>query len=50
MLNEAQDLVGIADLVIIPGDDLHERIGQRDTGLGVYVPLVPPVSLRTLYG
>ena len=35
MLNEAQDLIGIADLVIIPGDHLHKGVGQGDTGLGV---------------
>ena len=35
MLNEAQDLVGVADLVVVPADHLHEGVGQGDTGLGI---------------
>ena len=35
MLDEHENLVGIAPLVVIPRDDLHERVGQRDAGLGV---------------
>ena len=35
VLNEAQDLIGIADLVVVPGDHLYEGVGQGDTGLGI---------------
>src|SRR5699024_8682595 len=35
VLDELQDLVGVTDLVVVPGDDLHEGVGQSDAGLGV---------------
>ena len=35
VLDELKDLVGIADLVVVPGNDLHEGVGQSDAGLGV---------------
>ena len=35
VLDEAQDLVGVADLVVVPADHLHEGVGQGDAGLGV---------------
>ena len=35
MLDQLQNLVGVADLVVVPGNDLHEGVGQSDTGLGV---------------
>ena len=42
MLNEAQDLIGIADLVIIPGDHLHKGVGERNARLGVEDVWVSP--------
>jgi peroxiredoxin family protein len=33
--DEVYHLVGVAHLVVVPGDDLHEGVGQRDAGLGV---------------
>ena len=30
VLDELQDLVGIADLVVVPGHDLDEGVGQGD--------------------
>ena len=35
VLNEAQQLVGIAHFVVIPANDLDKGIRQGDTGLGV---------------
>ena len=35
MLDEAEDLVGVAHLVVVPADDLDKGIGQCDAGLGV---------------
>ena len=35
MLDEVEHLVRIADLVIVPADDLDEGVRQRDAGLGV---------------
>ena len=35
VLDELKNLVGIADLVVVPGNDLHEGVGQSDAGLGV---------------
>ena len=34
-LDEAQQLVAVADLVVVPAHDLHERVGQGDAGLRV---------------
>ena len=34
-LDQAQQLVGVTDLIVIPADHLHEGVGQRDAGLGV---------------
>ena len=35
VLDQLQNLVGVADLVVVPGDDLHEGVGQSDTGVGI---------------
>lgn len=35
VLDEIEHLVGVADFVVIPADDLDEGIRQRDAGLGV---------------
>ena len=35
VLDQLQNLVGVADLVVVPGNDLHEGVGQRDASLGV---------------
>ena len=35
MLDELQNLVGVTPLVVVPGHDLDEGIGQGDAGLGV---------------
>ena len=35
MLDQLQNLVGVADLVVVPGDDLDEGVGQSDTGISV---------------
>ena len=35
VLDQLQHLVGVADLVVVPGHDLHEGIGQGDAGVGV---------------
>ena len=35
VLDELQHLVGVAHLVVVPGHDLHEGVGQGDAGLGV---------------
>ena len=35
MADELHDLVGIAPLVVVPGDDLHEVVIQVHAGLGV---------------
>ena len=35
MLDELEHLVGVTHLVVVPGNDLDEGIGQRDAGLGV---------------
>ncbi len=35
VLDELKNLVGIADLVVVPGNDLHKGVGQSDAGLGV---------------
>ena len=35
VLDELEDLVGVADLVIVPADDLDKGIGQGDAGGGV---------------
>ena len=35
MLDQLQNLVGVADLVVVPGNDLDEGVGQSDAGLGV---------------
>ena len=32
MSDEVQDLVGVTPLVVVPGHDLHEGVGQSDTG------------------
>ena len=33
--DEVEHLVGVADLVVIPGDYLHEVLGEINTGVGV---------------
>ena len=33
--DQVHDLVGVAPLVVVPGHDLHEGIGEGDAGLGV---------------
>ena len=33
--DQVHHLVGVAALVVVPGDDLHEGFGQSDTGLGI---------------
>ena len=35
VLDEFDNLVGVAPLIVIPGNDLHEGVGQGDAGLGV---------------
>ena len=35
VLDEAQNLVGVAHLVVVPADDLDEGVGQGDAGLGI---------------
>ena len=35
IVNQIHHAVGIAALVIVPGDQLYEGIRQRDAGLGV---------------
>ena len=35
MLDEVEDAMGVAGLVIVPRDKLHEVGPQRDAGLGV---------------
>ena len=35
VLNQAQELIGVAHLVVIPADNLDEGIRQRDAGLGI---------------
>ena len=35
MLDQLQNLVGVADLVVVPGNDLHEGVGQGDAGVGI---------------
>ena len=35
MLDELQHLVGVAHLVVVPGNDLHKGVGQLDASLGV---------------
>ena len=35
VLDQLQNLVGVADLVVVPGNDLHEGVGQSDAGVGV---------------
>ena len=35
MLDQLQHLVGVTDLVVVPGHDLHKGVGQGDAGVGV---------------
>ena len=35
VLDQLEDLVGVADLIIVPADDLDKGIGQGDAGGGV---------------
>ncbi len=35
MSDEVKHLVGVADLIVIPGNDLHECVGKSDSGLRV---------------
>ena len=35
VLDQLQNLVGVADLVVVPRNDLHEGVGQSDTGIGI---------------
>ncbi len=35
VLDELQNLVGVADLVVVPADHLHEGVGQGNAGLSV---------------
>ena len=32
VLDQLQNLVGVADLVVVPGNDLDEGVGQSDAG------------------
>jgi len=46
VLNEAGDLVAVAPLVVIPGKNLHESIGEGDAGLGVGKNKKPAALMR----
>ena len=35
VLDEFQHLVGVTNLIVVPGNDLHEGVGQSDAGGGV---------------
>ena len=35
VLDQLQNLVGVADLVVVPGNDLDEGVGQSDAGISV---------------
>ena len=41
--------VGVAELVVIPGDQLHERWRQLDAGLGVHNG-GPEIRIQTCLG
>lgn len=46
MLDEAEHLVAVAVLVVVPADDLHEVIVQGDAGGGVgAASLITPSSI-----
>ena len=33
--NEVEDFVGVADFIVVPGNDFYEGVRQSDTGLSV---------------
>jgi hypothetical protein len=35
LTEKVENTAGVAPLIVVPGDELHEVVVQRDTGLGV---------------